>query len=39
MAGANVNILNPGQKTDLAESSSVHGIEVRIRCAMSEAAE
>ncbi|SDT56169.1 molybdopterin-containing oxidoreductase family protein [Bradyrhizobium canariense] len=39
MARANVNVLNPGQKTDLAESSSVHGIEVRIRRAMSEAAE
>jgi anaerobic selenocysteine-containing dehydrogenase len=39
MAGANVNILNPGRKTDLAESSSVHGIEVRIRRAMREAAE
>jgi anaerobic selenocysteine-containing dehydrogenase len=39
MAGANVNILNPGTKTDLAESSSVHGIEVRIRRALAEAAE
>jgi anaerobic selenocysteine-containing dehydrogenase len=39
MARANVNILNPGKKTDLAESSSVHGIEVRIRRAMREAAE
>ena len=29
-AGANVNVLNPGLKTDLAQSSSVHGIEVRI---------
>ncbi|WP_338834477.1 molybdopterin-containing oxidoreductase family protein [Bradyrhizobium septentrionale] len=27
----NVNVLNPGQKSDLGESSSVHGIEVRIR--------
>lgn len=39
MAGANVNILNPGTKTDLAESSSVHGIEVRIRRSLAEAAE
>ncbi len=27
----NVNVLNPGRKTDMGESSSVHGIEVRIR--------
>lgn len=27
---ANVNVLNPGLKTDLAESSSVHAIEVTI---------
>jgi anaerobic selenocysteine-containing dehydrogenase len=39
MARANVNVLNPGRKTDLAESSSVHGIEVQIRRLMSEAAE
>ena len=26
----NVNVLNPGRKTDMGESSSVHGIEVRI---------
>ena len=26
----NVNALNPGQKTDMAESSAVHGIEVEI---------
>jgi anaerobic selenocysteine-containing dehydrogenase len=26
----NVNVLNPGQKTDMAESSAVHGIEVTI---------
>jgi anaerobic selenocysteine-containing dehydrogenase len=38
MAGANVNILNPGQKTDIAESSSVHGIEVQIRRVSAEAA-
>lgn len=29
-SGANVNVLNPGIKSDLAESSSVHGIEVKI---------
>lgn len=29
-AGANVNVLNPGHKTDLGESTSVHGTEVRI---------
>src|SRR5262245_52475763 len=28
--GANVNILNPGRKTDLGESSAVHGVEVTI---------
>ncbi len=28
--GANVNILNPGRKTDVAESSSVHSIDVEI---------
>jgi anaerobic selenocysteine-containing dehydrogenase len=39
LAGANVNILNPGQKADLGESSSVHGIEVRIRRQLAEAAE
>jgi anaerobic selenocysteine-containing dehydrogenase len=38
MAGAKVNILNHSQKTDIAESSSVHGIEVRIRRAINEAA-
>ena len=27
----NVNVLNPGRKTDMGESSSVHGIEVSIR--------
>ena len=27
---ANVNVLNPGHKTDLAESSCVHGFEVEI---------
>jgi hypothetical protein len=28
-----VNALNPGTKTDMAESSSVHGIEVEITAA------
>ena len=27
---ANVNALNPGQKTDMGESSAVHGVEVEI---------
>ena len=26
----NVNALNPGEKTDMAESSAVHGVEVTI---------
>ena len=30
-AGANVNVLNPGRKTDMGESSSVHGVEVELR--------
>ncbi len=29
-SGANVNVLNPGKRTDLAHSSSVHSIEVQI---------
>ncbi len=29
--GANVNALNPGEKTDMGESTSVHGTEVHIR--------
>ncbi len=29
-ANANVNVLNPGEKTDLAESSAVHGVLVRL---------
>ena len=28
--GANVNLLNPGVKSDMGESSAVHGVEVRI---------
>ncbi len=29
--GANVNVLNPGQKSDMGESTSVHGVEVSIQ--------
>jgi anaerobic selenocysteine-containing dehydrogenase len=29
--GANVNILNPGHKSDIGESSSVHGVEAELR--------
>jgi anaerobic selenocysteine-containing dehydrogenase len=29
-SSANVNVLNPGHKTDVGESSSVHSIEVEI---------
>ena len=29
--GANVNILNPGTKSDMGESSSVHGVEAELR--------
>lgn len=29
-AGANVNVLNPGHKTDMGESSAVHAVEVRV---------
>jgi len=32
-SGANVNILNPGHKSDMAESSAVHGIEVTVELA------
>ena len=28
---ANINALNPGRKTDMAESSAVHGVEVMLR--------
>lgn len=28
--GANVNVLNPGEKTDIGESSAVHGVEALI---------
>jgi anaerobic selenocysteine-containing dehydrogenase len=31
--GANVNALNPGQKTDMGESTAVHGVEVSISAA------
>ena len=29
--GANVNVLNPGRKSDMGESSSVHGVEAELR--------
>jgi anaerobic selenocysteine-containing dehydrogenase len=29
-AGANVNVLNPGEKSDLGESTCVHGVEVAV---------
>ncbi|MSP31975.1 MAG: dehydrogenase [Pseudolabrys sp.] len=29
-AGSNVNVLNPGNKTDIGESSSVHGVEAEV---------
>ena len=28
---ANINVLNPGRKTDMAESSAVHSVEVALR--------
>jgi anaerobic selenocysteine-containing dehydrogenase len=31
LGGLTVNALNPGTKSDMAESSSVHGVEVEIR--------
>jgi len=29
-AGANVNVLNPGEKADMGESTAVHGVEVAV---------
>jgi anaerobic selenocysteine-containing dehydrogenase len=29
-ASANVNALNPGQKSDMGESTAVHGVEVAV---------
>jgi hypothetical protein len=29
-SGANVNVLNPGDKSDLGESSCVHAVEAEI---------
>jgi hypothetical protein len=26
-----VNVLNPGEKADMGESTSVHGVEVEVR--------
>ncbi len=31
--GSNVNVLNPGVKTDMAESSAVHGLEITVSAA------
>jgi hypothetical protein len=28
--GANVNVLNPGQRTDMGDSTAVHGVEVTV---------
>jgi hypothetical protein len=28
--GANVNVLNPGRKTDMGENSCVHSVEVAL---------
>jgi anaerobic selenocysteine-containing dehydrogenase len=36
--GSNVNVLNPGDRTDMGESSAVHAIEVTVRQAESGAA-
>lgn len=33
--GANVNVLNPGAKADMGESSAVHGVEVTVTAAGS----
>jgi hypothetical protein len=30
-ARANVNMLNPGQKSDMGENTCVHGVEVMVR--------
>ena len=32
-SGANVNVLNPGARTDMGESSAVHGVEVLVDAA------
>jgi hypothetical protein len=29
-AGANVNVLNPGAKSDMGESTAVHSVEVSV---------
>ena len=33
---ANVNVLNPGDRPDMGESSAVHGIEVSVHTASSQ---
>ena len=35
--GANVNLLNPGDKSDMGESTAVHGVEVEVLSAPAEA--
>ena len=37
--GANVNVLNPGRKSDMGESSAVHGTEVEIQPLAGEASQ
>jgi hypothetical protein len=29
-AGANVNVLNPGERSDMGASTTVHGLEVSV---------
>jgi hypothetical protein len=29
-SGANVNVLNPGEKSDMGESTAVHSVEVTV---------
>ena len=29
-ANANVNVLNPGTKSDMGDATAVHGVEVRV---------
>ena len=33
VTGANVNVLNPGTKSDMGGSSAVHGVEVSVTAA------
>jgi anaerobic selenocysteine-containing dehydrogenase len=34
-AGGNINLLNPGEKADMGESTAVHGVEVTVRAVQS----